>query len=84
MPLRSLSQKSLRITLTIFLWERMSMCTLFVILENLYRVNLLFYKGCAEQPSPLPLRIVFIIYGASMYVVDDDSRSCRRCKGLDD
>ena len=46
-------------------------------------INSLFYRGCTEQPLPLPLKTVLIVYGASMYVVDDNFGSCRRCMGLD-
>ena len=34
------------------------------------------YVGCVEQPFPFSLRVVLIISGASMYVVDNNSRSC--------
>ena len=46
-------------------------------------LNPLFYRGYTEQSSPLPLKTVFIVYEASMYIVDDNFGSYRRCKGLD-
>ena len=46
-------------------------------------VNSLSYRGYAEQPSFLLLRTVSLIYEASMYIVDDNFRSYRRCRGLD-
>ena len=46
--------------------------------------NSLSYRGCAEQSLPLLFRTVYVVYEASMYVVDDNSRSCWRYRGLDD
>ena len=46
-------------------------------------INPLFYRGCTERLSPLLLKTVFIVYEASMYVVDDNFGSCQRCRGLD-
>ena len=46
------------------------------------RVNPLSYKGCVEEPSPLVFRTVSIIYGASVYVIDDTSGNCWRCEVL--
>ena len=46
--------------------------------------NIFSYRSRAEQPlSSLP-RAMFFIYRASMYTVNDSSRSCRRYRDWDD
>ena len=49
----------------------------------LNEVNPFSYRSHAEQPSPLPPRTIFIIYWTFVYIINNISRSFRRCRGLD-
>ena len=44
--------------------------------------NMLSYRSRVEQPSPLPPRVVFVIYWTSVYIVNDNLEGCRRCRSL--